>query len=218
MREKELEDWLFTHSETFNPAPVKMIRQVPLEHGRADLVGWFVENDPVLGVMSFLGVIELKRDKLRPEHVAQVLMYTYDIRDDLMRRYPAFAESPSGGRKWLEDRLYGQVGNPLIVPQLIGRSIDDKTLCIALEANVWVRLWKHEGEAIILDAPQFTPRRERERSQWHAVLGPEIEQGMSIEAQDNENRALAEIFMGDAIWETPFVIGEQCMHIAVKED
>jgi len=208
MLERELEDWLFAHAEDAWPYPIKVTRQVDLAHGRADIL--VLSECPTLpGLCHWLFVVELKRGPLVPKDVAQVLQYQYDVFSNLCAMYEVLEDPYTKGNGYalLQERLYGDDAQCLVRAELIGHSIDDKTLCIAEAAGVWVRTWEEHEGGIVLDYAIARRDLSIMPSSWLYTYAPLIEKAMDKEAESDENTKLAKLFMGDDAWNIPFVVG-----------
>jgi hypothetical protein len=155
--EKMLEDWICNNIEKVFPydEDIKFIaRQVPLEHGRLDIMAFSAWVIP----------IELKVRPLAEKDIGQILRYAYDIENELWRI--GYYARPFQDRKALTLRehllrnswyeFHGmQDGQPVraIQPVLIGTECDASTLAAAQAAKVDVKYWSYEDGNFQFESP-----------------------------------------------------------------
>lgn len=143
MNEKELEDYLENHLEAILPAGAVLIgRQIPLPHGRLDLLAWDYGRTYV---------IELKARRLEENDVGQILRYVHDVHWFLLVAFKNALRdddlwmAPSWRGELYSDRLAMYAGFetdiPHIVPLLIGQSVPNKVAAAAAGARIETMAW-----------------------------------------------------------------------------
>lgn len=160
MLEREVEDWIATNPETLDEGLRIIGRQVPVPHGRIDLLGWRVDEqypEPGSTITGGVDIIELKATALKEKDVGQVLRYKYDVYrvvSNLLINTPLPMIDPSsleyrGAYQVIDRILSDEQGTPIaLTPVLVGASIDDSTLASCRGAGIRVFTW-HEADGEI---------------------------------------------------------------------
>jgi hypothetical protein len=163
--EREVEDLICERPDELYPDLEIIDRQVPLEHGRLDVLAYDGQH---------VWVIELKAQSLKEQDIGQVLRYTYDVRTELIATGQALIDTGTLPLDHLEptkqEMFYefwhhshednrAEVRNrgDVINPVLVGTSIDRKTAIAALQANVSIYLWHYDEEMdwLFIDAAPY---------------------------------------------------------------
>lgn len=153
MRERDIADWICTYPDTLLDELEIIGREVVLEHGRLDLLGWYPCGTQV---------IELKTGALKERNVGQVLRYRQDVCTELRTigawEYPlhcpndGYEEKPEDTRfrhawNWHHALSAESESNPSVQAVLVGASIDSYVLAAASGANIMIMLWRYrDGE------------------------------------------------------------------------
>lgn len=198
--EKQLEDWICRNSTEFNSFPFEVIgRQVKLEHGILDILGW----SEAFGALA----IELKAGPLKEPVIAQVLRYTHDINDVFRSEWATMemweqdqiSEAPNmyeddlviienlrGKRaKTLTEDVCANIlqDPPKCTPFLIGTSIDMNTYAAIQGAGGLVLLWREEAGTIRLNQSQiemdFRPNFDLPGDYTRSLIGRYVQQVIS---------------------------------------
>lgn len=153
IRERDMADWICTYPDTLLEDLEIIGREVTLEHGRLDLLGWYPDGT---------WVIELKTGPLTEYSVGQVLRYRHDVCTQLRTvgawEYPlgcpseGYKEKPEDTRfrhawNWHHSLSSESESDPSVQAVLVGTSIDSKVLAAASGANIMVMTWRHQSGA-----------------------------------------------------------------------
>jgi len=171
--ERELEDYICTHPNIALGESVEIIgRQIPLRHGRVDLLAW----DSDFGTIS---VIELKARRIIQKDIAQVTRYFYDVWETLhsimVTGLMEYQMSIGFSQLWQEtfEVSWHGLGDGKMMPVLIGTSIDENTAASAFGAGCQIMIWGHDRDGIWLNYAAL-PIAEKESPRpptWARMLG-----------------------------------------------
>ena len=141
--ERMLEDWICENPRgTIDANAVIIGRQIPLSHGRLDILAWD----------GRVNVIELKAESIKERDIAQVGRYAYDISSIMNHVGIHYKPKPKDGIRTLTyeffeeewRKLHGNDSSYSVWPMLIGTSIDENTLAAAYGVGVEIRTWHYD--------------------------------------------------------------------------
>jgi len=153
--EKELEDYVCAHiTDVLDEYAVFIARQVPLVHGRLDILA--CDGSSVY-------VIELKVKPLKEKDVGQVLRYTADVEKavgtvvySLIGKMTKTITCPSLMDKIWFDKLGKLIDasndKPLMQPMLVGPSVDETVIAAASGGRVRIQTYTEEAGGIAFES------------------------------------------------------------------
>jgi len=148
--EQELEDFICEHPEELWRELEIIGRQVKLEHGILDVLAWNYGRTYV---------IELKARPLKEKDIGQVLRYAYDVNSTLniIGMYDSPVYPGKDRHLTIKESLFFDewshytnlalrcADDPAVIPVLVGKDIDKRTLCATHAAKIQVYLWEHDA-------------------------------------------------------------------------